>query len=81
MSLVQLQINLPKQSFQTLPKWFHTLEGAIKINNPLVSLSAIKSIIKCLTLEHKHPIYSSFKNIILQEKVNKVGTDYEKLAL
>lgn len=38
-------------------------------------------MIKCLMWENKHPIYNSFKLIIMQEKVNKVGTDYQKLAL
>jgi hypothetical protein len=31
--------------------------------------------------EQKHPIYASFKTIIVQEKANKKGTDYQKLAL
>lgn len=31
--------------------------------------------------EHQHPIYSTLKLIIVQEKSKKVGSDYQKLAL
>jgi len=81
MAIVKLQIHLPREGSSTLPQWFVTLESSIKVANPLVSLSAIEAMIKCLTWENKHPIYNSFKTIIMQEKVNKVGTDYQKLAL
>ena len=49
--------------------------------NPLVSLGAIEAMIVCLMWEAKHPIYSSLKGIIMVEKVNKVGVDYQKIAL
>ena len=38
-------------------------------------------MIRCLMSENKHPIYASFKTIIMQEKANKRGIDYQKLAL
>lgn len=46
-----------------------------------MSLAAIEAMIRCLMWEQKHPIYSCFKTIIMQEKANKRGTDYQKLAL
>ena len=47
----------------------------------MVSLAAIEALIKCLMWEDKHPIYSSFKTVLMQEKATRRGTDYEKLAL
>ena len=81
MAMVGLQIHLPRQGCSALPKWFNTLEGCIKVGNPLVSLAAIEAMIKCLMWEERHPIYSSFKGIIVQEKANRKGTDYQRIAL
>ncbi len=57
------------------------MEYGIKASNPFISLAAIDAIIQCLLYENKHPIYSSFKEILLMEKSKKVGIDYQKLAL
>jgi hypothetical protein len=81
MAMAKLQIHLPPIEVSVLPRWFNILEGAIKVNNPIVSLASIEAMIKCLMWENKHPLYNSFKTIIMQEKVNKIGTDYQKLAL
>lgn len=81
MAIVGVQLHLPSAKCEALPKWFTTLEGGIKVSNPLVSLAAIEAMIRCLMWEDKHPIYSSFKAIIVQEKANKKGIDYQKLAL
>ena len=81
MSMVGLQLHLPHKGCEALPKWFNTLEGAIKVSNPLVSLAAIEAMIRCLMWEDRHPIYSSFKGIIVQEKAHRKGTDYQRVAL
>ena len=65
MAMAKLQIHLPPIEVSVLPRWFNILEGAIKVNNPIVSLASIEAMIKCL----------------MWEKVNKIGTDYQKLAL
>lgn len=31
--------------------------------------------------EDKHPIYSQFKSLILENKSSKLGSDYQRLAL
>lgn len=41
MAIVGLQRHLPKEGCKHLPQWFNTLEGAIKVTNPLVSLASI----------------------------------------
>jgi hypothetical protein len=48
MAMVKLQVHMPKEPCFSLPPWFVTLEGGIKVSNPLVSLSAIEAMIKCL---------------------------------
>lgn len=79
--MVKLQLHMPHHELSRLPKWFQALEGGIKVLNPLVSLSAIEAMIRCLMWESKHPIYNSLKGMIIQEKVNKVGVDYQRIAL
>jgi hypothetical protein len=81
MAMVSLQVHLPQEGCLQLPKWFGALEGGIKVANPLISLAAIEAMIRGLTWEHKHPLYASFKTILLQEKAARKGTDYQKLAL
>ena len=81
LTMVSLQIHLPPEECSHLPPWFSTLEGCIKVANPLISLSAIEAMMRCLMWEGRHPIYSSFKNVLLQEKAARKGTDYQKLAL
>jgi hypothetical protein len=41
MAIVKLQLHLPKKALSSLPKWFETIEAGIKVNNPVISLSAI----------------------------------------
>ena len=81
MTIVKLQLHLPHQPLETLPKWFSALEGGIKVHSPLVSLAAIEAMIRCLMWEGRHPVYASMKSMMMQEKVNKVGVDYQKIAL
>ena len=64
-----------------LPKWFLTIEHGIRVSSPAVSLAAIDALIKCLMYEDRHPIYSQFKSLIVENKSNKLGSDYQRLAL
>ena len=64
-----------------LPKWFVTIEYGIRVNSPTISLAAIEAMIKCLMYETRHPIYSSFKAFIIEDKNKKSGNNYQHLAL
>lgn len=48
MAVVRLQVHLPYEGCNALPKWFIIIEKGIKVSNPLISLSAIEAMIKCL---------------------------------
>lgn len=81
MAIVKIQGHLPKKGINDLPAWFGTIEQGIRLSNPVVSLASIQAMIKILMWEQQHPIYSSLKLIVIQEKSKKVGNDYQKMAL
>jgi hypothetical protein len=58
-----------------------TIEQGIQLSNPVVSLASIEAMIKILMWESSHPIYSSLRQNLVEEKSKKVGNDYQKLAL
>lgn len=49
--------------------------------NPVISLAAIEAMIYCLTAENVHPVYSSYRQLIVAERNRKIGNDYQKHAL
>ena len=81
LAITKIQRHLPKVGVTTLPSWFESIESGIKIMNPVISLSAIEAMIYCLTAENVHPVYSSYRQLIVAERNRKVGNDYQKHAL